>query len=69
MVRRNYPDICADIQLTAMGGAKKTRIVHQANLNFKNNDTNTLICLLKNGLLLSTEDRIFVITMKRVRFL
>ena len=33
--RRNNLDIVADILRVAQGGAKKTRIVYQANLNFK----------------------------------
>lgn len=34
-MRRNSLDIYADILRSARGGAKKTRIVYQANLNFK----------------------------------
>ena len=34
-MRRNNLDICADILRLSEGGAKKTRIVYQANLNFK----------------------------------
>jgi predicted transcriptional regulator len=34
-MRRNDLDICADILKVAQTGAKKTRIVYQANLNFK----------------------------------
>ncbi len=34
-MRRNNLDIYADILRAARGGAKKTRIVYQANLNFK----------------------------------
>ncbi|GAH16763.1 unnamed protein product [marine sediment metagenome] len=33
--RRNDLDICADILKVATGGARKTRIVYQANLNFR----------------------------------
>jgi len=33
--RRNNLDVTADILRTARGGALKTRIVYQANLNFK----------------------------------
>lgn len=33
--RRNDLDICYDILRVAQGGAKKTRIVYLANLNFK----------------------------------
>ncbi len=34
-MRRNDMDICHDILKVAETGAKKTRIVYQANLNFK----------------------------------
>jgi len=34
-VKRNSLDICADILRVSRGGAKKTHIVYQANLNFK----------------------------------
>lgn len=33
--RRNNLDVTADILRTAYSGARKTRIVYQANLNFK----------------------------------
>lgn len=33
--RRNDLDICADILRVAQGGARKTRIVYQSNLNFR----------------------------------
>jgi len=33
-MRRNRLDICADILRVALGGARKTQIVYQANLNF-----------------------------------
>ena len=35
MRRRNEVDIWGDILTVAQGGAKKTKIVYQANLNFK----------------------------------
>ncbi len=35
MKRRNEIDICADILRITKGGARKTRIVYGANLNFK----------------------------------
>lgn len=34
-MRRNNLDICADILKAARRGARKTKIVYQANLNFK----------------------------------
>ena len=34
-MRRNDLDICADILSVAQAGAGKTKIVYQANLNFK----------------------------------
>jgi len=33
-VNRNWLDICADLVRVARGGAKKTHLVYQANLNF-----------------------------------
>ena len=33
-MRRNNLDICADILRVALDGARKTKIVYQANLNF-----------------------------------
>jgi predicted transcriptional regulator len=35
LARRNNLDICADILRVARSGARKTRIVYGANLNFK----------------------------------
>lgn len=34
-MKRNNLDICADILRVSKGGAKKTHLVYQANLNFK----------------------------------
>ena len=57
--RRNDLDICADILRVAQGGAKKTRIVYQANLNFKI-VKDYLKRLIGNGLLLHDPPRYYV---------
>ena len=49
-MRRNDLDICADILRIAQTGAKKTRIVYQANLNFKI-VKKYIVRLIDNGLL------------------
>ena len=69
MGRRNDLDICADMLLVALDGAKKTEIVYQANLNF------TILkkylrTLIDKGLLLQAADnRHFKTTQKGVEFL
>jgi len=67
MVRRNDLDICADILRVAQTGANKTRIVYQANLNFKIVEK-YLHRLMSNGLLQQTMDRRFLTTHKGVQF-
>ena len=56
--RRNDFDICADILRVAKGGAKKTRIVYQTNLNFKV-VKGYLKSLMERGLLTFREPRYF----------
>lgn len=68
MSRRNDLDICADILKTAKTGAKKTRIVYNANLNFKIIEK-YLRKLIENGLLQQAEDQNFLTTQKGVQFL
>lgn len=60
-------DICADILQVARGGAKKTRIVYQANLNFKLVEK-YLRRLIHNGLI-QRSDRFFTTTPKGARFI
>jgi len=67
MARRNNIDICADILRVARSGAKKTRIVYKANLNFVIMK-DYLKTLKKNGLL-KNEDGFFITTSKGARFL
>jgi predicted transcriptional regulator len=57
-MRRNDLDICADVLRAANGGAKKTHLVYQANLNF-NIVKKYLRRLLDNGLLEVVDDRFF----------
>jgi len=68
MPRRNDLHICADVLRVALTGANKTRIVYQANLNFKV-VKKYLQRLLGNGLLQSTRDRRFITTEKGLEFL
>ena len=68
MSRRNDLDICAEILRVSRSGAKKTRIVYQANLNFKIVEK-YLDRLLRNDLLEQVEDRDFITTHKGVKFL
>ncbi len=68
-MRRNDLDICADILRVAQGGALKTRIVYQANLNFKI-VKGYLQRLIANGMLdTNQEGRLFVTTSMGVDFL
>jgi len=67
MGRRNNLDICSDILRTARGGANKTRIVYQANLNFKI-AKDYLRRLIDRGLL-RPSDNIFITTPKGVQFI
>ncbi len=65
--RRNNLDIAADILRTAHSGARKTRIVYQANLNFKI-VKRYLKTLIRNGLLLHDPPRYYT-TPKGVTYL
>ena len=67
MGRRNNLDICTDILLTARGGVNKTRIVYQANLNFKI-AKDYLRRLIDRGHL-QKSDNIFITTPKGVQFI
>jgi len=58
--RRNNRDVEADILRVAQGGAKKTRIVYQANLNFKI-VKGYLASLLERGLI-ELDDRMYFST-------
>ena len=68
MARRNDLDICADILRVARKGANKTRIVYQANLNFKIVEK-YLQRLLGSRLLQYTRDQHYITTEKGVDFL
>ena len=67
MMRRNDLDICGEVLRVARGGAKKTRIVYQANLNFK--IVEKYLARLENGDLLREERGIYVTTSRGSRFL
>jgi len=68
MGRRNDLDICAEILQIAKDGAKKTRIVYGANLNFKIVEK-YLRRLIENGLLDMMDERRFITTRKGAQFL
>ncbi len=67
-MRRNNLDICADILRTARVGAKKTRIVYQANLNFKIVEK-YLRNLISKGYLEPDGDGVYVTTSKGIGFI
>ena len=67
MGRRNNLDICSDILQVARGGANKTRIVYQANLNFKI-VRKYLNRLIDGGLIQPSED-VFITTPKGNQFI
>lgn len=68
-MRRNDLDICADILQVARAGAKKTRIVYQADLNFKI-VKGYLQRLIANGMLdPSPEGRLYMTTSVGVDFI
>jgi predicted transcriptional regulator len=66
-MRRNNLDIYADILKVAKDGARKTKIVYKANLNFKifKKHMNTL---MKKGLL-DTSDHYYFTTKQGINFL
>ena len=53
-MKRSRPEIISQILDTCMSGASKTRIVYQANLNFKSVNS-YLDLLIKNGLIMVNE--------------
>jgi predicted transcriptional regulator len=67
-VRRNNLDIFADILKAARRGARKTRIVYQANLNFKIVE-NYLRNLILMGYLEPGGEGVYVTTSKGIEFL
>lgn len=67
MGRRNDLDICADILAVAREGVRTTRIVYQANLNFK--IVKKYLQRLKENGLLKKEDGFFVTTPKGAQFI
>jgi len=58
-MKRNNIDICADILRVSKGGAKKTHLVYQANLNFKI-VKKYITELIEKELLEMTGDRFYV---------
>lgn len=68
MRRRNDIDICADILEVSKGGAKKTHIVYEANLNF-NIAKKYLHRLIENDLLSKKGGRQFETTEKGFEFI
>jgi len=67
MKKRNDIDICADVLRIAKGGAKKTRIVYGANLNFKIVKS-YLLRLMESGLLVF-RDEVYCTTVIGLTFL
>ena len=67
LVRRNNLDICSDILRVARGGANKTRIVYQANLNFQ--IVKKYLNRLVDGGLLRPSENMFITTPKGVQFI
>jgi len=66
--RRNDVDICADILGVAERGARKTRIVYRANLNF-DIVKKYLERLIESDLIRRTDDLHYETTEKGVKFL
>ena len=67
MARRNDLDIFADILSVARNGARKTRIVYNANLNFK--IVEKYLSRLREKGLLEERERSHFTTRKGIRFL
>jgi predicted transcriptional regulator len=61
-MRRSRTDIAVDILRVAMNGAKKTQIVHEANLNF--NITRKYLEMLNDKEFIRHEDGFFITTDK-----
>jgi len=67
MMRRNDLDICGEVLTVARGGARKTRIVYQANLNFR--IVEKYLARLEGGDLLREDGGIYVTTDRGTSFL
>lgn len=67
MSKRSNLDICVDILYVAKGGVNKTKIVYQANLNFK--IVKKYLKRLIDGGLLEKTGKLFVTTQKGTRFI
>jgi len=66
-VKRNWLDICADLVRVARGGAKKTQLVYQANLNFEM--IKRYLALLIEGGLIVEESPYYTTTERGEEFL
>jgi predicted transcriptional regulator len=62
IMRRSKTDVAVDILRVAMNGAKKTKIVYEANLNF--NITIKYLEMLKDKEFIRHEDGLFITTDK-----
>ncbi|MGQ9680664.1 MAG: winged helix-turn-helix domain-containing protein [Candidatus Bathyarchaeia archaeon] len=67
MAKRNDMEICGEVLRVALAGARKSRIVYQANLNFKT--VEKYLSMLQGGGLLTSEGRLYRTTEKGSRFL
>lgn len=67
-MRRSKYEICADILRATLSGAKKTRVVYAANLNF-NLLNRYLPRLTERGFIEATDDGRYFTTQKGARFL
>lgn len=67
-MRRSRYDICADILRATLNGAKKTRVVYAANLNF-NLVNRYLPRLTERGFIEATDDGYYLTTPKGAQFL
>lgn len=66
-MKRNNLDICADILRVSKGGAKKSHLVYQANLNFK--IVNKYIAELLDKELIEKDGNRFFVTEKGSEFI
>jgi len=67
MAKRNDMEICGEVLRVALGGARKTRIVYKANLNFST--VERYLGMLEKGGLLRADGRLYWTTEKGVSFL
>lgn len=67
-MKRSKYEICADILRATLNGAKKTRIVYAANLNF-NLMKRYLPRLTERGFIEATDDGYYLTTPKGIQFL